>query len=181
MSGLFDAGDSAPSGVASPVHTTTRLRQVVTAYLAQVRAGVLTLDDAQARIAAAFDDLEARRAAMAAARAAEVTANGEGRVMADPRATSARAARLVAPKTGSQRARLLAFIVTAPNGVTDFEASRDLRLLPNAVRPRRGELISGGFVVDSGKTRVHRGSQWSVWQSTQAGRDWYTHTLEESA
>lgn len=81
MTDLFDAGDSSPSGVASPpVYTTTRLRQVVTAFLAQVRAGVLTLEDAQDKIAAAFDDLEVRQAAAAALRDSEVGAAGEGNV-----------------------------------------------------------------------------------------------------
>jgi hypothetical protein len=164
-----------------PIFTTTRLRQVVIAFLAQVRSGVITLDDAQARIGAAFDNLETRQVAMAEARAAEVASNGEGRVMADPRATSARAARLVAPRTGSQRAQLLEFIVTAPGGATDFEAARDLRMLPNSVRPRRGELLEGGFIADSGQTRQHRGSQWTVWTATQAGHDWYFRSQQGAA
>jgi hypothetical protein len=111
----------------------------------------------------------------------EVTANQEGLVSADPSATSARAARLVAPKAGSQRARLLEYIVTAPAGVTDFEAARDLRLLPNAVRPRRGELIGGGYVADSGQTRQHRGSQWTVWVATDEGNAWYARKIGGAA
>jgi hypothetical protein len=173
--------DQPPADPAPPVYTTTRLRQIITAYLAQVRAGVLTLDAAQLRINAAFDDLEARHAAAAAARDAEVTRPAEGIVAADPAATSARAARLVAPRTGSQRARLLEYIVTAPGGVTDFEAARDLRLLPNAVRPRRGELAGGGYVVDSGRTRRHRGSQWTVWTATDEANAWYQRQIGGAA
>ncbi|MEV6646034.1 hypothetical protein [Amycolatopsis sp. NPDC051371] len=165
--------DQLPADPAPPVFTTTRLRQVVTAYLAQARAGVITLDDAQARIGAAFADLEARRAAAAAVRDAEVTRPTEGLVTADPPTTSARAARLVAPRTGSQRAVILRYVVEAPNGVTDYETSRDLQLLPNSVRPRRGELAEAGYVIDSTRTRRHRGSEWVIWEATDEARAWY--------
>lgn len=172
----FGSAAAAPSAAAEPsppVYTASRLKNVVSANMASVRAGALTPTEAENAIIRALDDFDRRREAAAAVRDAEVTTNAEGRVAADPAATSARAARLVAPKTGSQRARLLEYIVTAPSGATDFEAARDLRLLPNAVRPRRGELIGGGFVVDSGETRQHRGSLWTVWTATQDGHDWY--------
>ncbi|MEV8610086.1 hypothetical protein AB0383_19540 [Amycolatopsis sp. NPDC051373] len=118
---------------------------------------------------------------MAAARDAQVTANAEGKVMADPAITSARAARLVEPRTGTQRARLLDYIVTAPAGVTDFEAERDLRMLPSSLRPRRTELQAGGYVVDSGRTRQHRGSQWSIWLPTAEANAWYTRRMGGAA
>ncbi|PKV95901.1 hypothetical protein ATK30_6834 [Amycolatopsis echigonensis] len=156
-----------------PVYTTSRLRVVVTAYLAQVRAGRITLDEAEARVVAAFDSLERQRAAAALLRDQEVTGNREGKVAADPAITSARAARSVQPRTGTQRAAILQYVVEAPNGVTDFEISRDMRILPNSVRPRRNELADGGYVVDSGQTRQHRGSSWAVWVATDEARAWY--------
>ncbi len=106
-------------------------------------------------------------------RDAEVSENRDGMVQADPSTTSARSARLVAPRSGTQRARLLTFIVEAPAGATDYEAERDLGLLGNAVRPRRNELVGGGYLTDSGTTRRHRGSDWIVWQATDEARAWY--------
>ncbi|MET7989839.1 hypothetical protein ABZU76_02910 [Amycolatopsis sp. NPDC005232] len=165
----------------TPTYTVTRLEQLVTAYLAQVRAGALTLDEAEQRITAAFTSLAEQQVAAAALRDAEVTGNREGIVSADPAATSARAAQLVVPRSGTQRARLLDYIVTAPAGVTDFEAERDLGLLGNAVRPRRNELVAGGYVIDSGKTRRHRGTEWSIWLPTAEGLSWYSRRMGGAA
>lgn len=179
---LFDSSVTAPppSG-AVPVYTTSRLQQLVTGYLAQVRAGVLTLDEAEERITAAFTSLADQQAAAAALRDAEVTGDREGKVAADPSVTSARAARLVEPRTGSQRGAVLAFVVEALNGSTDYEVSRDLRILPNSGRPRRGELVDAGYLVDSGRTRQHRGSAWVVWEATAEGRAWYARRLGSAA
>jgi hypothetical protein len=108
-----------------------------------------------------------------AARDSTVTVPTEGMTTRNPSATSAKAARIVEPRTGSQRARVLADIV-ANRGSTDYELSGRLKILASSVRPRRLELIQQGYVVDSGKTRAHRGASWTVWTPTAEGRAWYS-------
>ncbi|MFI6308470.1 hypothetical protein ACIBCH_41810 [Amycolatopsis thailandensis] len=175
--GSVAATPSAAAESSPPVFTVSRLRNVVTANMASVRAGVLKLDQAENAILRALDDFGRRREAAAVVRDAEVSVNAEGRVSAESPATSARAARLVEPRTGSQRARILRFVVEAPNGATDYEIARDLQLLPNSVRPRRGELADGGYVVDSGGTRRHRGSDWAVWVATDEAHAWFRRRI----
>lgn len=106
------------------------------------------------------------------ARAGQVTANSEGITSKNPASTSAKAAAKVAIKSGTQRAAVLAEICRS-GGVTDYELSGRLRLLASSVRPRRVELITGGFVVDSGETRTHRGNAWTIWVATTAGMEWF--------
>jgi hypothetical protein len=159
-----------------PVYSVSRIRNVVTANLAAVRTGQSSLAEAEARILSAFDGHAEQVAAMAAIRDAEVTADGEGKVRADAGDTSAKAAAAIAPKAGTQRGRVLAFIVEG-GGSTDYEIARDLKMLPNSVRPRRNELIAGAYVVDSGQRRQHRGSQWVVWQATAEGHAWYSRQI----
>ncbi|MTD55694.1 hypothetical protein [Amycolatopsis pithecellobii] len=101
-----------------------------------------------------------------------VSGNREGMVSRNPADTSAKAASRVEPRTGSQRARVLALICEC-GGATDFELSMRLRLLASSVRPRRVELIKFGYVVDSGETRKHRGSHWKIWRATPEGLAWY--------
>jgi hypothetical protein len=115
-------------------------------------------------------------------RDAGVSENREGMVQANPAMTSASAARLVEPRSGTQRARLLAYVVEAPSGATGYEGERNLGLLGNSLRPRRIELATDGYVTDSGRTRRHRGSDWVVWEATDEARAWYARTiLKESA
>lgn len=166
-----------PSAAAvPPVFTVDRLQQLVTADLAGLRAGTLDAGEAADRIEATVASFAEQREAATARLMAEVTENAEGKVAADPTLTSARAARLVEPRTGNQRGRILAFIVESGAGSTDYEVERDLRIMGNSVRPRRLELCEGGYIADSGKTRRHRGSEWVVWSATDAGRAWYTRT-----
>ncbi|MEV6907995.1 hypothetical protein [Amycolatopsis sp. NPDC051071] len=176
----FGSVDATPSAAITPVFTVDRLWQINTATFAQYHAGLITLDDVQATIMAALEDFDERRRVAAAVRDAEVVANRDGLTAADPRATSARAAALVAPKTGTQRARILAYIVES-NGVSDFEIERDLRILPNSLRPRRNELLAGGFIADSGETRQHRGSPWTIWRATAAGDSWFLRSAGGAA
>lgn len=61
--------------------------------------------------------------------------------------TSRLAALKVRPKTGTQRARVLAFIEGYSEGFTREELSRCLGMPPNTLRPRVRELIDGGHVV----------------------------------
>lgn len=107
-----------------------------------------------------------------AARDFVVTENREGLVTRNPASTSAKAARRVEPKTGTQRAAILVDIVTH-NGSTDYELSHRLRLLASSVRPRRGELAASAFVVNSGRTRKHRGTEWIIWAPTAEGLAWF--------
>lgn len=122
----------------------------------------------------AFEELIAK------ARHAQVTEPTEGKVTRNPARTSAQAARRVMPRTGTQRARVLAYIVESGDA-TDFEIARDVELSSNSVRPRRGELIEGGFLEDSGKTRQHQGSKWTVWRPTADGHAWYRRHIGGAA
>ena len=107
-----------------------------------------------------------------AARDAQVTAPAEGMISRNPSATSAKAARQIEPRSGSQRARVLADICQH-NGSTDYELSFRLKLLASSLRPRRRELVQAGYVQDSGKTRTHRGTSWTLWVPTSEGLAWF--------
>jgi hypothetical protein len=128
-----------------------------------------------------LDPLEAIRRAKAEAEAFlerqrqladEVTQAREGKVARNPRATSAKAARNIAPKAGTQRGRVLAAIAEH-GGLTDFELAERLGMLDNSIRPRRAELLDACLVRDAGRVRQHRGHWWVVWEATEAGLGWY--------
>jgi hypothetical protein len=48
-------------------------------------------------------------------------------------------------------------------GLTDWELAQITELSPNTIRPRRGELVTGGWLLDSGATRQHHGKAHRVW------------------
>jgi hypothetical protein len=156
----------------TPVYTVSRVRNIVTANLAAVRTGESNLADAEARIMGALSGYEAQQRAAAALRDAEVTENTPGKTTSDPALTSAHAARTVAPRTGNQRGRVLIDLVEH-GGATDFELVRRLSMLDNSARPRRRELVEGGYVRASGLIREHFGTAWTVWEATTEGRAWY--------
>lgn len=53
-------------------------------------------------------------------------------------------------------------------GLTDEEVCKLTGLNPNAERPRRGELVAGGWVEDSGETRMVRsGRKATIWRVTE--------------
>lgn len=84
------------------------------------------------------------------------------------RRTSQAAAAAVEPKTGSQRHRLLAAVAQVSRdpklvGLTDVELGAATGIRPNSLRPRRGELVDGGWLEDSGRTRIHHGRAHTVW------------------
>lgn len=168
-----------PSGATPPMHPIELVNRTVH-FAEAARGGRLRALDALAAVEAEVLGYVRHLGDMAAVRDAEVTRNAEGKVSADPPATSARAARLVEPRTGNQRGAILRFIVEG-DGSTDFEIARDLRILPNSVRPRRGELAEAGYVADSGRTRQHRGSDWVVWEATAEGRAWYRRAFGGAA
>lgn len=85
--------------------------------------------------------------------------------------TSRRAALDNWPRRGSQRDRVLKALIRRPS--TDDELTQLTGLLPNSVRPRRIELVEGGFVTelldDEGqpvKRETRTGSKAQVWTAT---------------
>lgn len=68
------------------------------------------------------------------------------------RGTSREAADKALGRSGSQRRRVYEFIVST-GGATDEELAEALGMNPSSVRPRRLELITAGFIRESGRTR----------------------------
>lgn len=99
---------------------------------------------------------------------------GEDRVRNPGSPTDTQAAALTAmPISGTARLATLDVLVHAmPEGATDEEIAEITCLAMNTVRPRRGELVTGGWVEDSG---VHRptesGNEAIVWRVTIPGRE----------
>lgn len=92
------------------------------------------------------------------------------------RRTSAAAAAAVEPRTGTQRWKVLAAVAQVARdprsgGLTDVELANWTGLPPNSLRPRRKELVDGGWLEDSGKTRSHHGRDHIVWVLGDKGRD----------
>lgn len=99
-------------------------------------------------------------------------ANGAGQARTGARATSRRAALDVLPKTGNQRRRVLdAVVAVARNpqivGLTDVQLAHATGLGANSVRPRRVELVDGGWLEPAEVTREHNGREHTVWVLTQ--------------
>lgn len=90
--------------------------------------------------------------------------------------TAAETQRLAAvqayPATGTWRRRVLAAVARAgERGMTDEELQDALHLNPSTERPRRVELVEGGWVEDSGRRRRTRsGRAAAVWMLTTAAR-----------
>ncbi len=77
--------------------------------------------------------------------------------------TSHEAARRILPKTGTQRRKVLSVVGIAP--LTDEEIGELLKMNPSSVRPRRGELVTMGWLEDSGQRRLtESGAKAIVWQ-----------------
>lgn len=104
----------------------------------------------------------------------DATANREGKVRDDALSTSKATARGITVKSGSQRALVLLALYHRGD-LTDFELQEILGLSPSSERPRRGELVDGGFVrpvlngEGMGITKRHNGSDWQLWQLTDDG------------
>lgn len=82
--------------------------------------------------------------------------------------TSRSAALLAKPSSGSARGRVLAAVLTENDGrgMTDPEIVQHTGLDPNSERPRRVELVHGGWLEHSGRTRMHKRREHAVWQPT---------------
>lgn len=98
-----------------------------------------------------------------------VAASGDqaGKVRSDAPATSRAAARLLL-RPGTQRFRVLEVLAWCP--MTDHEIQSKLKMDSSAERPRRGELVDAGLVVETGATKMHKGRQWTIWRVTESGR-----------
>src|SRR5688500_16897058 len=85
--------------------------------------------------------------------ASSAVENRRGKVRADAAETSTKAAVAVAPKSGTQRAAILAELLDAPFGLTDPELAEATGIAMNSVRPRRVELVEGEWAEDSKRVR----------------------------
>lgn len=97
-----------------------------------------------------------------------------GPVRSGALATERAAALAVAPKTGTIRREVLELIArTEDYGAThpELEAKLEGRAAPSSVRTRCSELVAGGWVLDSGRTRpTAAGLEATVWTITMKGR-----------
>ena len=101
-----------------------------------------------------------------------VDADGAGKARRDARRTSNAAAWAVLPRSGAQRRRVLdAVVAVARNpqivGLTDVQLAHATGLPANSVRPRRVELVDGGWIEPAQTTREHHGREHTVWVLTQ--------------
>jgi hypothetical protein len=92
----------------------------------------------------------------------------KAKVARGAKATSRAAALRILPRTGTQRWNILMTIKTRPR--TDEELAGLLRMSLNSVRPRRGELVDGEWIEDSGETRqTAAGNDAVVWKLSARG------------
>ena len=86
-------------------------------------------------------------------------------------ATSAQAADSLTPATlNAMQRRVLELLAATPEGLTDEEMQRLLRMNPSTQRPRRIELMGKGLVQSCGTRRTTSGRMAVVWQTTAASR-----------
>ena len=86
--------------------------------------------------------------------------------------TSNAAAASVKPITGRQRRMMLGYFQRHGVDYTDEELMIYLHdvISPNAIRPRRGELVEAGMIRDSGvRRKTQSGRQAIVWIITEKG------------
>lgn len=103
--------------------------------------------------------------------AANPAANTTGRARTGAKRTSSEAAKLVEPRSGTQRRAVLDAVAAVARdvrtvGLTDVEVARSTGLPPNSARPRRKELVDAGWLADSGVKREHHGREHVVWVLT---------------
>lgn len=100
-------------------------------------------------------------------------ASTPGKARRNGSAESVAARWAVMPKTGTQRRRILDAFRLRPTW-TDDELIVALGMSHQSVGPRRGELVGGGWLTDSGERRLTRaGLMATVWRLTpQARQRW---------
>ncbi len=85
--------------------------------------------------------------------------------------TSVKAAIAAYPKAGTQRARIINLLLCWDGGLTDAQMQSYLKMPESSQRPRRLELVEGGWLEDSGQRLAWRGhGEAIVWQLTDAAR-----------
>lgn len=109
-----------------------------------------------------------------------------GAARSDGGRTMKAAALAAEPRTGGQRRRVLDAIAAVARdpravGLTDVEVQRATGLSPNSERPRRVELVAGGWIEDSGETREHHGREHVVWVLTEKAARWLAGQRTEAA
>jgi hypothetical protein len=98
-------------------------------------------------------------------------ANSAGLVAHDAADTSKAAALDVMPRSGTQRLAVLTIIAQSADGMTDEEIQAALAISPNSQRPRRVELVDGGWLIDTARTRpTESGNDAIVWALSDKGR-----------
>jgi hypothetical protein len=95
-----------------------------------------------------------------------------GKVQSNHPDTSRAAAAAQYPRGGTLRRKVLdAVAVCGDFGLTDEELMVACEMKPNTMRPRRVELVEGGWLKDSGKTRqTAQGFDSIVWVLTEEAR-----------
>jgi hypothetical protein len=98
-------------------------------------------------------------------------ADGAGKARSDGSRTMKAAALAAEPRSGTNRRAVLDAVAAVARdvrtvGLTDVEIQRATGLNPNSARPRRVELVDGGWLADSGVTREHHGREHTVWVLT---------------
>jgi hypothetical protein len=134
----------------------------------------------RARFVARIDALNASRSTPTGRGVARVSpsASGAGLARLDGRATAKLAALQALPASGRRRRQVLdavAQVARDPKlvGLTDLQIAQATGLRDNSVRPRRVELVDGGWLESAtgsdGKvvTREHYGREHTVWVLTQ--------------
>jgi hypothetical protein len=71
-----------------------------------------------------------------------------------------------------QRCVLECIAAAGAEGATDLEVEARTPLKGSTVRPRRGEIAAGGYIVKKGERRGEKGHRAEVWLITDAGRDY---------
>lgn len=146
--------------------------------------GPATVDDLRMLLAELDREGAARRAeAVAAAQRVRDSIDPPlfGPTLSDPAAntvgkshgrTTEDAAKWAAyPKSGGHRERVLDALAQSFHGYTDQELEHLLNLPRPSAGNRRGELVAGGWVRDSGRTRrTEAGNEATVWVMTHEGR-----------
>ena len=88
---------------------------------------------------------------------------GENHAFKGKHETSYGASVYIKPRTGTLRAMIMDHLVMH-GPATDPEIQEQIGLMPNTERPRRVELVEGGFVRDSGRVKRHHGREHIVWE-----------------
>jgi DNA-binding IclR family transcriptional regulator len=79
--------------------------------------------------------------------------------------TSAAAADSLSPATlNAMQRRVLELLAATPEGLTDEEMQRRLRMNPSTQRPRRGELLRRGLIEQAGTRRTTSGRMATIWR-----------------